>query len=165
LENGQEPNPSVFNPAKISFTTLLHYLDMQRIQVRALKASWNHFVYVDRYRRRNIAESRQSANSIRPDLIATNPQGHLAAIEYERTRKSFARYADEILPGHVKNLNAGDYEFVLWITPTLAEQQGLYAVITKAVDQLIAKQEWRLIVAPATFKRFQFANLETWPNY
>lgn len=85
--------------------------------------------------------------------------------KYERTRKSFSRYTDEVLPSHVKNLNTGDYEFVLWITPTLAEQQGLYAVITKAVDHLIAKQEWRLIVAPASFKRFQFANLETWPNY
>jgi hypothetical protein len=165
LENGQEPNPSVFNPSKISFTTLLHYLDMQRIQVRAHKASWNDFIYVDRYRRKHTEENRQRANSIRPDLIATNPEGHLAAIEYERTRKSFGRYKDEILPGHVRNLNAGDYEFVLWITPTLAEQQGLYAVITEAVDQLISRQEWRLIVAPASFKRFQFANLETWPHY
>jgi hypothetical protein len=165
LENGQDPNPIVFNPSKISFTTLLHYLDMQRIQIRALKASWNHFIYVDRYRRKHIEENQQRANSIRPDLIATNPQAHVAAIEYERTRKSFARYKDDILPGHVRNLNAGDYQFVLWITPTLEEQEGLYTVITKAVDQLITEQEWRLILAPASFKRFQFANLETWPRY
>jgi hypothetical protein len=54
---------------------------------------------------------------------------------------------------------------VLWITPTLEEQEGLYTVITKAVDQLITEHEWRLILAPASFKRFQFANLETWPRY
>ncbi len=166
LENGQEPNPSVFNPAKISFTTLLHYLDMQRIQVRALKASWNHFIYVDRNRRKkHNGEMNRRDNSIRPDLIAMDPQRHLADIEFERTRKSFARYKEEILPGHVKGLNAGEYEFVLWVTPTLAEQQSLYSIITKAVDQLIAAQEWRLILPPAAFKRFQFANLETWPNY
>jgi hypothetical protein len=160
LKNGQEPNSSVFNPSKISFTYLLHYLDMQRIQVRALKASWSQFIYVDRHCRKHPAVIRQTA-SIRPDFIATNGQGHIAAIECERTRKSFARYKTEILPGHVRNLNAGDYEFVLWITLTSADQQELYTVITKAVDQLIAEQTWQLTLAPAAFKRFQFANLQS----
>jgi hypothetical protein len=75
------------------------------------------------------------------------------------------RYKGEVLPGHVRNLNAGEYEFVLWITPTLADQKTLHAVITQAVDQLIAEQKWQLTLAPASFKRFQFANLETWPQY
>jgi hypothetical protein len=164
LENGQEPNPSVFNPSKISFTNLLHYLDMQRIQVRGVKAGWSQFIYVDRYYRKQPAAIRHTA-SIRPDFIATSGQGHIASIECERTRKSFARYKTEILPGHVRSLNAGDYEFVIWITPTFVNQQELYAVITKAVDQLIAEQTWQLTLTPAAFKRFQFANLETWPQY
>jgi hypothetical protein len=165
VDNGHEPNPSVFNPSKISSTNLLHYLDMQRIQVRALKALWKHFIYVDRYRRKHLHENQRRASSIRPDLVASNPQGHRAAIEYERTRKSLERYKSEVLPGHVRNLNAGEYEFVLWITPTLADQKTLHAAITQAVDQLIAEQKWQLTLAPASFKRFQFANLETWPQY
>jgi len=164
-QDGQEPSLSVFNPSKISSTNLLHYLDMQRIQVRALKVAWKKFIYVDRYRRKIRQENHQRSNTIRPDFLATNPQGHIAAIEYERTRKSFARYKSEILPAHVRNLNAGEYDFVLWITPTSAHQKTLHTVIAQAVDQLIAEQKWQLTLAPASFKRFQFASLETWPQY
>lgn len=165
LRHGEDPNQSVFNPSKISITNLLHYLDMQRIHVLAEKAGWREFIYVDRYRRRHFEENRQRASAIRPDLLAITPQVHRAAIEYERIRKSLQRYKNEIIPGHVRNLNAQEYDFVLWVTRTPQDQNELFAAVTKAVGELRAEDKWNLQVPTASFKRFQFANLTTWPRY
>jgi hypothetical protein len=165
LQHGEEPNQSVFNPSKISITNLLHYLDMQRIHVLAERDGWTDFVYVDRYRRKHFEENRHRASVIRPDLLATHPQGNRAAIEYERIRKSRQRYKDEVVPGHVRNLNAHEYDFVLWISRTTADQSELFAVINQVVGELRAEDKWNLQVPTVSFKRFQFANLATWPVY
>lgn len=165
LHHGEELNQSVFNPSKISITNLLHYLDMQRIHVLAQKVGWSDFVYVDRSRRKIFARSTGNAHTIRPDLLATNPDGYRAAIECERTRKSLQRYTDEVIPGHVRALNAHEYDFVLWITRNPEDQTALFAVINKAVGDLRAADKWHLILPAASFKRFQFANLATWPAY
>ncbi len=133
VRHGEEPNSSVFNPSKVSIANLLHYLDMQWIHVRGEQSGWKEFIYVDRYRRKHLAENKRRASAIRPDLLAINPQGHRAAIECERIRKSAQRYRDEIVPGHVRNLNANEYDFVLWITRTIDDQNELFAVISKAV--------------------------------
>jgi len=165
LRDGEEPNPSVFNPSKISITNLLHYLDMQRIHAAGENAGWKSFQYVDRHRRKNIAANKARASATRPDLTAISPQGNKGAIECERVRKSAQRYTAEIIPGHVRNLNAGEYEFVLWITRTPEQQQELYELFQEIVRQMRQDRQWYLNVPPQSFKTFQFANLQTWPNY
>lgn len=165
LAHGEELNQSVFNPSKISITNLLHYLDMQWVHVRGEKAGWRNFIYVDRQHRRHLELVKNIASAIRPDLLAVDPSGHQAAIEYERIRKSAQRYIDEIIPGHVRSLNANEYDFVLWITPTAEDQRELFSVISKAVEEIRAEGKWNLQVPAASFKRFQFTNLKTWPNY
>jgi hypothetical protein len=165
LCHGEEVNQSVFNPSKISITNLLHYLDMQRIHVLAQRIGWTNFVYVDRIRRKMVPRSGGHSHTVRPDLLAINPQGYRAAIECERTRKSLQRYKDEVIPNHVRALNNHEYDFVLWITRTPEDQSTLFAVINKAVSELRAADKWHLILPPVSFKRFQFANLTTWPTY
>jgi len=165
VRHGEDVNQSVFNPSKISVTNLLHYLDMQWIHVRAEQAGWRNFVYVDRQRRKQFDKNLHPTRAIRPDLLATNPSAHRAAIEYERIRKSVQRYHDEVIPGHVRTLNANEYDFVVWVTPTPEDQRELFAVISKAVEQIRAEGKWNLQVPTVLFKRFQFANLKTWPNY
>jgi hypothetical protein len=165
LRHGEEPNQSAFNPSKISITNLLHYLAMQRIHVLAERVGWTDFVYVDRYRRKQFARNMEHARAVRPDLLTINPAGYRAAIECERTRKSMQRYKEEVIPGHVRALNAHEYDFVLWITRTPADQSELFAVINKVVGELRAADKWNLLVPAASFKRFQFANLTTWPTY
>jgi len=165
IRHGEELNPSVFNTSKVSIANLLHYLDMQWIHVRAEQSGWKDFIYVDRYRRRHLKENKQRASAVRPDLLAMDPQGHRAAIECERIRKSAQRYREEIVPGHVRNLNASEYDFVLWITRTQEDQNELFAVISTAVEELRAQNKWNLQVPTVSFKRFQFGNLATWPKH
>jgi hypothetical protein len=165
LHHGEELNQSVFNPSKVSPSLLLHYLDIQKIRILAEQAGWQFIYYPDRHRRKNLASNKNRPSPIWPDLVLIDPHGHKAALEYERTRKSFDRYKTEILPGHVRNMNAGEYEFVLWIAPTEDDQKALHRIISRTVDELIAEQKWHFTLAPAAFKRFQFANLATWPNY
>lgn len=164
IQGGEEPNHAVFNSSKISVSNLLHYLDMQRVHLRAQKSHWSNFQYVDRLRRQNPSPSQDRASAIRPDLIATNPDGHIAALEMERTRKSEHRYKTEVIPGHVRNLNANQYEFVVWISRTPHQQKELYELFQKIVNDLRTEQKWFLNVPSRSFKPFQFANLETWPQ-
>jgi hypothetical protein len=165
LLHGEELSQSVFNPSKVSMTNLLHYLDMQRIHVLAERIGWSNFIYVDRIRRKMFARTTANSHAVRPDLLATNPQGYRAAIECERTRKSLQRYKDEVIPGHVRALNAHEYDFVLWITRNAEDQSILFAAINKAVGELRAADKWHLVAPPVAFKRFQFANLTSWPTY
>jgi hypothetical protein len=163
--HGEEPNLSVFNPSKISIANLLHYLDIQRAHIRAHHSNWTSFQYVDRYRRQHLFENQSRASKIRPDLIAINPQGNTAALEIERIRKAEKRYKTEIIPGHIRNLNANEYEFIVWITDTPQHQKELHDLFQTIVRELRSEQKWFLEVPSRPFKPFQFANMESWPNY
>jgi|GEM_PF-1856781 len=166
--DGEEESQRVFNPSKISLANLSHYLDMQRVHVAGTKAGWTRFEYVDRTRRKKQfgSQKKQEENqyTVRPDLCALNPEGILAAIEIERTLKSESRYHEHIVPGHLRKLNAKEYQYVLWICRTPEQQQNLHELIKRVAESLRDAKKWHLDIPKVPYKVFQFANLQSWPN-
>src|SRR5437763_799758 len=91
LQDGDEESTKFFNPAKISSSTLEHYLDIQRIHIALEKAGWKSFEYPDKTPRPHLKGGNlapENQYTIRPDLLATNPDAIRGAIEVERFVKS-----------------------------------------------------------------------------
>ena len=104
----------------------------------------------------------ESQYTIRPDLLATNPDGTRGAIEMERFVKAEKRYEQHVIPGHVRKLNAREYDFVLWIARDIDHQQTLENTIRKVVQKLRENQRFYLEARPTHYKIFQFSNLQSW---
>src|SRR5205809_406257 len=158
---GEEASPLTFNISKVSVSRLEHYLSLQQIRITGEIFGWTNFLYCDREAKANPGKA-ESKYNVRPDLTALDPHRRRAAIECELSLKSPARYKDNIIPGHIRHINAEDYDYVLWITRTPQEQQTLHQSLTSRIQEL--KQEQRLHVSRTftDFKMFQFANLQTW---
>lgn len=164
LQDGEEEIAKFFNPSKISSSTLDHYLDIQRVHIVLEKAGWKTFQYPDKMPRPHLqggALAPPSQYTIRPDLVAVNSQGIRAAIEMERVVKAEKRYREHVIPGHVRKLNAREYDFVLWIGRTPEHQQTLESAIKKVVQNLRENQKFQLELRPTTYKIFQFGNLQS----
>ena len=84
------------------------------------------------------------------------------AIECELSLKSPARYKDNIIPGHVRRINADEYDYVLWISRTPEDQQTLHQSLTARIHELMREQHFHLSRTFTDYKMFQFANLQTW---
>ena len=165
LQDGDEESTKFFNPAKISSSTLEHYLDIQRIHIALEKAGWKSFEYPDKTPRPHLKGGNlapENQYNIRPDLIAVNPDGIRGAIEVERFVKAQKRYEEHVIPGHVRRLNAREYDFVLWIARNADHQQTLESTIRKVVQKLRDNQKFYLEARPTNYRVFQFSNLESW---
>ena len=164
--DGEEIKKVVFNSSKISPPKLMHYLTLQQLVINGAKAGWTAFQYCDKLPRPNKEKQNRPDDPLkrRADLLGTSPEGHHTAIEYERSLKAAFRYKSEILPSHVDRLNAKEYDFVLWITHTAKTQATLERIIKQVVGDLKRDGTWHLDVPVLPFKRFQFANLQTWPT-
>jgi len=158
---GNEVSFVTFNVSKVSVARLEHYLSLQQIRITGEVFGWTKFVYCDREAKANLAKA-ESKYNVRPDLTALDPHGRRTAIECELSLKSPARYKDNIIPGHIRQLNAGNYEYVLWITKTPEEQQTLHQSFTATIHELMREQRLHLSRTFTDYKMFQFANLETW---
>jgi hypothetical protein len=158
---GQEVSSLIFNTSKISVARLEHYLSLQQIRITGQTFGWTNFVYCDREAKVTPIKP-ESKYNIRPDLSALDPQGHSVAIECEISLKSPARYKDNIIPGHIRHLNAEEYDYVLWITRTPEDQQTLHQSLTARIQELKQEQRLHLNRTFTDYKMFQFANLETW---
>jgi hypothetical protein len=167
LQDGDEEIGQYFNPSKISSSTLQHYLDIQKIHIVLQKAGWQAFQYPDKMPRPHLKGGQlapENQYNVRPDLLAVNPEGIRAAIEMERFVKAEKRYEEHVIPGHVRKLNAHDYDFVLWIARTPEHQQTLENTIKRVVQRLREKQKFYLEPRPTAYKIFQFNNLESLGN-
>jgi len=164
-EDGEEAKTVVFNSSKISSQKLKHYLTLQELVIAAGKAGWTDLKYCDKAPRPRGTNQQKSpdAQKARPDLLALSPEGHRTAIEYERSLKAAVRYKTDVIPAHVQRLNAREYDFVLWITHAAKAQASLERIIKQAVAELKQENAWYLDVPLLQLKRFQFANLQTWP--
>jgi hypothetical protein len=157
----QEPNPLTFNASKVSISRLEHHLAIQQTHVHLQRQAWINFKYCDHETRAKFTKA-ESKYNIRPDLTAVDPQSRAVAIECELSLKSPARYKDNVIPGHVRHINADDYDYVLWITKTPKDQQTLHESLTARIQELMREQRFRLSRTFSDYKMFQFANLQTW---
>jgi hypothetical protein len=161
---GEFPNETTFNVSKIGIATLRHYLSLQEIRIKGEQAGWKDFQYCDRTSRTLVAQTDPSQPAIRPDLIAVNPQALKVAIECELSLKAPIRYKRDVIPNHVKQLNAQQYDFVLWLTPTFDDQQTLHQSLRKAMAELQNENKIHIQRTYDSYRMFQFANLQTWPH-
>lgn len=169
--DGEDPNTIVFNPSKISGANLKHYLMLQQIRITGERGGWSNFDYCDRHgRSKEIRKNDVANHDIRPDLVALTPgtagagKKLRAAIEAERSIKSSFRYKEQILPSHVRNLNAGVYDFVVYVCPTAEQAEHLRQTIKRVYDELRGNGKWYLTPSPYGVRRIQFISIDMWPN-
>jgi hypothetical protein len=165
LQDGDEEITRFFNPATVSFSTLDHYLDIQRVHIVLEKWGWKNFEYPEKTplpQPKNGHLASENRYAFRPDLLAINPEGLRGAIQVERVIKADQRYEEHIIPGHVRKLNAREYDFVLWMARNSEHQQLLESAIKKVVQKLRENQNLHLEPRPTNHKIFQFSNLESW---
>jgi hypothetical protein len=158
---GEEASSLTFNISKVSVVRLEHYLSLQQIRITGETFGWTEFVYCDREAKANPTKA-ESKYNVRPDLTALDPQARRVAIESELSLKSPARYKDNIIPGHIRRLNAEEYDCVLWITKTAEDQQTLHQSLTTRIQELMREQRLHLSRTFTDYKMFQFGNLQTW---
>jgi hypothetical protein len=160
---GLDERTVYFNPARINFRNLGHHLGIQKIHVRADKASWSDFVYCDRVANKNP----KGKLPIRPDLTARDPLGRTVALEYESSLKNPVRYEEEVLPRHIERMNAEDYDHVVWICDTAKKEETLRGHLRNALEKL-SKQP-HLCLRRTYFagqpKAFRVTSLALWPNF
>jgi DNA-binding MarR family transcriptional regulator len=159
--SGEEISPLTFNISKVSVSRLDHYLSLQQIRITGERFGWTEFIYCDRETRAN-PDKAESKYNVRPDLTALDPHGRRVAIECELSLKSPARYKDNIIPGHIRHINAEEYDYVLWITKTPEDQQTLHQSLTSRIQELREIERLHLTRTFVDYKMFQFANLDTW---
>jgi hypothetical protein len=158
---GEDTCLLTFNSSKVSVSRLDHYLSLQQIRITGELFHWTEFIYCDRERKSNITKA-ESKYNVRPDLTAVDPQGRRVAIECELSLKTPSRYKDNIIPGHIRQMNSDGYDYVLWITKTFEEQQTLHQSLTARIQELKQEQRLHLSRTFTDYKMFQFANLQTW---
>lgn len=158
---GEKVNSLTFNISKVSVSRLEHYLSLEQIRITGEIFGWTDFLYCDREAKANPAKA-ESKYNVRPDLTSVDPHGRKVAIECELSLKNPARYKDNIIPGHIRRLNSEEYDYVLWITKTLEDQQTLHQSLTTRIQDLMREQRLHLYRNFTDYKMFQFANLETW---
>src|SRR5436309_2652153 len=99
-----------------------------------------------------------------PDPLAVNPQSLKVAIECELSLKAPIRYKRDVIPNHIRQLNAQQYDFVLWLAPTFDDQQTLHQSLRNAMAELQNENKIHIQRTYDNYRMFQFANLQTWPH-
>ena len=102
---------------------------------------------------------------IRPKALVKNPMGQIVAVEYARTLKSLRRYTEDIFPSHLRNIHAGVYHHVLWVSPTHSQHIQQLETIRKAVDVLTAQKRFFIDRNIVKGKVFHFTSANEFPQY
>jgi hypothetical protein len=111
LTLGVDPLGPVFEPSKLSLQTVPHSLALQAIRLQCESEGWTNWTRGERLGKNA---------PIRPDAIATTPQGHRVAVECERTIKTPKRYKSIIL-AHLRAIQAGKWIGVYYMaSPSVA---------------------------------------------
>ena len=137
-EAGAPRNDRYFLPSRVPASRLIHFLDLQRLHLAAIREGWTEWRYCD------IEEGAYAQDQIRPDAVARDGADVRWAIEYERTLKSPKRYP-EILAGHLKGIKAGTADQVVWICETEARAAHLRKTIFAIQEAPVAPGRMAII--------------------
>jgi DNA-binding MarR family transcriptional regulator len=165
LQHGEDPVNVFFNIAKIRFRGLDHYLSLQQIRARAERENWREFIYCDRRALDKTKPDTTIKEKIRPDLIARDPSGRLAAIESELTLKRPTLYREHVIPGHVRRINAEEYDYVVWICSDANDEKTLRGFLTGAIQELTKEEALHLDRTVPGIKPFYVTSIESWPKF
>ncbi|HET6844856.1 MAG TPA: hypothetical protein VFK06_24715 [Candidatus Angelobacter sp.] len=168
LQDGEEPVAVFFNTSKVSLANLQHYLSLQQIRIRAEAHGWTAFTYCDRRPVNKIktAQDEDTINEkIRPDMLALTPQNRKVAIESERTLKWPPRYKEHVIPGHIRRVNADEYDQVIWVCRTKNDEERLRTILAAALKELKDDKELHLERGSKDYKTFNVTSIGSWPKY
>jgi DNA-binding MarR family transcriptional regulator len=165
LQHGEDPVNVFFNVSKIRFRGLDHYLSLQQIHARAKKENWSEFIYCDRRALDKTKPDTTIKEKIRPDLIARDPSGRLAAIESELTLKRPTRYQEHVIPGHVRRINAEEYDYVVWVCSDAHNEKTLRGFLTGAIQALTKERAFHLDRTVPGMKPFNITSIQSWPTF
>lgn len=111
-----------FEIGRVAYSTLAHTLDIQRVRLALESEGWTEW-------RDGAALGGGQKGAKRPDGVARDPSGQRVALEIERTLKTPKRYQD-ILAVYLQAIRRGEYDRVLWLSPTEAVKERVQRVIT-----------------------------------
>jgi len=128
-----------------------HHIDTQHARLQAEAAGWTW----------EAGKLLYNTGMLKvPDALATSPSGERCAVEIERTIKTSLRY-EQIIPSALKDIKAGRYHKVQYISP-----QGRSDAIERALHRVkVVKVNGESVkLTDAHWARFYFANLADWPT-
>lgn len=94
-----------FEPSRLNLSRVPHQLNLQKIRLALEKAGWSEWVRGERL---------GFKPKIRPDAIATRPDGLRVAIEVELVIKTRRRY-QVIIRDHLMQIRKGEWQAVLYL--------------------------------------------------
>ncbi|WP_099609463.1 MobC family replication-relaxation protein [Vibrio coralliilyticus] len=115
-----------FEPYKVKFQTLNHRLLNQWVRIELERQGWEDWHNGDRYSFKQKYEVEH-----RPDAVIRSPQGHLIAIETERTIKQRSRYRS-IFKSHILAKQKKYWGAVFYIVP----DDGMKKALERVFDQI-----------------------------
>ena len=151
----EQPIAAYFEPSRVSEQTIRHQLDLQWLRLRAEAAGWRDWIDGDRIT--GIGKAGK-----RPDALATDPRGHLVAVECERTLKSIKRY-EQILAFYLRAIHLEKFARVVWVSPTPEISLRVRTILLGIQAVRVAGQ--RVRVEPERHHRaLAFADYSQWPR-
>lgn len=163
------PSAKVFQLGAISVLRLQHTLTLQAMKLDAMAKGWTAWRNCDREVR---LKSRNNRLQHRADVIAIHPAGRIIAVELELTFKSVKRYAEDILPDHVRNIYVEDqYQHVLWVCPNQQDESRMRKLLDRALEQMKKKDTQAASRYDAYREQsgvknvFFVSNLEQWAGF
>lgn len=121
-DDGEAVSGRYFEPGRVAYSTLAHTLDVQRVRLALESAGWTEWQDGD-----TLGDMPKGGK--RPDGVVRDPNGQRVAVEVERTLKTPKRYQD-ILAAYLQAIKRGDFDRVLWLSPTPAIAERVRRVLT-----------------------------------
>lgn len=140
-----------FEPGRVSAWTLQHNLSIQKLRLQLQAEGWTNWKS-DRQCKR---EGQQNKWLKVPDAIATSPDGHVVAIEVERSYKSLKRYP-EILGNYLLMLKQEQITAVHYFCTGQCTSQKMQAIF-QSIKQ-IKNRGGSASVLPEHYQKFHFFN-------
>lgn len=106
-ENEKMENRPYFQPSKIKPVMIQHHLDLQQARINAEKAGATNW-FLGSLLPKSIGK--------RPDAITTLNNGHIIAVELERTVKTKKRY-EVIFSHYLQEIKRGTYHQIHYVCP------------------------------------------------
>ena len=145
-----DPLGPIFEPSRLTPSTMPHSLGLQGIRLRCEAAGWTDWD-------RMPGAFNPKAGDHRPDATVRTVGGKLVAIEYERSIKTAKRY-QQIISAHLRSIEHGRWLGVFYICPPSLAQglPRLFAAI-RTLPGGVAFDESRR-------SRFKVVGLEDFPQ-
>lgn len=146
-----------FEQGRVSPVSIQHSIDIQRVQLRGARAGWSSW----KAERQLNREGGKAGWRKVPDAIAMAPDGHTTAFEIERTAKTLKRYRD-IVRDYLLMIKDGKISRVLYVCAGNVKADAMRAFFKKI--EYVTLDGRQVELKPEHLSRFQFIDLENWPE-